>query len=518
MCGQPEMDQQQRMNPMNATQLDESQLDDLTSDDAPILITPRRTRIDPSHFPGEPELPTGAAAPADARPQYTTELPADLPPEYAPDFVASAHAVVVPVEETTLSAEPAASELALLEFEEPTQAMIDAVMGQNIELRREQLQFQVAQLAAHLRERLREVDRREGQLNARAGELEADMRASRMWLNERELQFQERESELVRRIEELQDRSPSSASEVGPSAADFDARESELNERERHLQHREAEIRERRFETDRQSSALCHAQQVWQQQREQEERQLALERRQMAEGLEQIASERDGHLRAAEQLLNEHAEQLDRDRTALAGERKAWDEQKARQKQAIDELRTAAEAELADRRARLDARQDWVERQKAGLEQVRDEALRLHRQSLEMRLLAEQLWSQCMAALNPVQATQAIAQLRLKLAEQYRMEEEQLAARRDELVQLGERLAEQHLELSQLRGGVREWVAARQAEIEQQAATLVERELALDAQQEELRQMQQQWNADRRRYEQQIRDLASQHRPYPAAA
>src|SRR4051794_21148161 len=63
---------------------------------------------------------------------------------------------------------------ALLEVEEPTAEMVAAVAGENLEIRREQLQLQVAQLAAHLRQRLREVDRREAAVNARLAQLECD--------------------------------------------------------------------------------------------------------------------------------------------------------------------------------------------------------------------------------------------------------------------------------------------------------------------------------------------------------
>jgi chromosome segregation ATPase len=190
----------------------------------------------------------------------------------------------------------------------------------------------------------------------------------------------------------------------------------------------------------------------------------------------------------------------------------------SRERQALEDRHQAATAELTDHRVRLEARQDWIERQKAGLEQVRTEILVLHRQSLEMRLLAEQLWSQISGRITPAEVTQAIAQLRQKLSEQYQLEEQSLQSRRDELVQLGERIAAQHQELTQLRTGLREWAAARQAEIGQQAAALVQRELALDEQHESLRQAERQWQFERRRYEQQIRDLASQLRTLPAAA
>jgi hypothetical protein len=420
--------------------------------------------------------------------------------------------------ESDVTSESLPPEQNYLEVEEPTEEMIAAVLGQNLEGRREQLQLEVAQLAEHLRERLREVDRREAGLNARLAQLESDLRASRMWLREREMEFQERESELQRQIETLQQQATARGPENETVVVDPQASPADLNEREQQLRFREDELRERRFDLDRQAAALSHAQQVWQQQREREEQQLACQREQLTQEFQQLVAQREEQLRAAELLLNEHAQQLDSDRTALFADRQAWDGQRSRQRQAIDELRRSTEAELTDSRRRLEARQEWVERQRAGLDQVRDEALRLHRQSLEMRLLAEQLWAQITGALTPAESAQAIAQLRLKLTEQYRLEEEQLVKRRDELLQLSERIAEQHRELAQLRGGVRDWVAARQAEIEQQAAMLVQRELTLDTQQEEIRKSQQQWNSDRRQYEQQIRDLTSHLRTQPLAA
>ncbi|MBW8883336.1 MAG: hypothetical protein JF612_00875, partial [Planctomycetia bacterium] len=302
--------------------------------------------------------------------------------------------------------------------------MIAAVTGENLEIRREQLQLQVSQLAGHLRERLREVDRREATLNARVAQLESDLRSASLWLRERELTFQERENELKRQIEELQERpSPAAATTDGETdLIKHEAQLAEIIERERDLQLKEDDLRERRFEFDRQVAALRHAQQVWQQQHEREENQIRHDREQMTRDLEQIVAQREEQLRTAELLVAEQARELE--------------EQRTRQRQAIEELRSAAETEAADRRTRLEARQDWIERQKAGLDQVRDEALRLHRQSLEMRLLAEQLWSQINRALMPADVAQAVAQLRLKLAEQYRVEEEQLARRQDELIGL----------------------------------------------------------------------------------
>ncbi len=466
--------------------------DQVTSDEPAKLSAARRTRIDPPHAPT-----AEAAVPSE---ELSGEQPLDA--EIVNPFIAA-----------DVSPE-------MLEVEEPTEEMIAAVSGENLEVRREQLQLQVAQLASHLRERLREVDRREATINARMAQLESDLRSARLWLRERELAFQERETELRRRIEELQESAaPAVADTDGEiDQIDHETRVAEIAERERELELKENDLRERRFEFDRQVAALRHAQQVWQQQHEREEQQLRRDREQMNCDLQELVGQREEQLRTAELLVAEQAKELDRERSALSDERRDWELQRARQRQAIDELRSASESEAAERRTRLEARQEWIERQKAGLDQVRDEALRLHRQSLEMRLLAEQLWSQINRALMPADVAQAVAQLRLKLAEQYRVEEEQLAHRQDDLIKLSEKVAGQHRDLTQLRDGIREWATARQTEIERQAATLVQRELALDAQQDEYRQAEQSWAADRRRYEQQIRDLTTQLRTLPAAA
>src|SRR5438093_13659965 len=103
--------------------------DTATSDERPPLAGPRRTRIDPPHAVVPDTLASGEEA--------AVEQP--LEAEIVNPFIA------------------AAAGEAMLAVEEPTAEMIAAVTGENLEVRREQLQLQVAQLAGHLRERLREV-------------------------------------------------------------------------------------------------------------------------------------------------------------------------------------------------------------------------------------------------------------------------------------------------------------------------------------------------------------------------
>ncbi|HET6880327.1 MAG TPA: hypothetical protein VFI31_09240 [Pirellulales bacterium] len=60
-----------------------------------------------------------------------------------------------------------------------------------------QLQSQAEQLAARLRERQQELDRRESQLNARLAEFEKEVRDARLWLAQRDEKLSEREERLA---------------------------------------------------------------------------------------------------------------------------------------------------------------------------------------------------------------------------------------------------------------------------------------------------------------------------------
>jgi chromosome segregation ATPase len=429
------------------------------------------------HPPDETDLPAERITPRRARIDGPHPVFAE-PPLVVDDS---------PVEEVALDQLP----IDQLPIEEPSAELIAAVAGLTVEAREEQLKLQAAQLGDHLRERLRAVDRREAQLNARMAQLEADLRASRVWLREREHEFEERETHLRQQIADLQGRGESAEDEV----RDLDAVRTELTEREHQLTLKENELRERRFETERQAAALRHSQQLWEQERTRQETELSRERERLAADAKAQAAERDQQLAEREAALAERTEQLDRTAAELAADRQAWEERRRIQSAALDQRIKATEHELAERRDRQDARDQWLQEQRQTLDQLRGEVSAMHRQGLEMRLLAEQLWSQASGRLSPLESTHAIANLRTKLAEHYRLEEATLAEKKQELVAVGQRVTEQHRELSQLREGLKGWLATRQDEIEEQAAALAQREAALDRQHEALIAERRAWKA-----------------------
>ena len=402
----------------------------------------------------------------------------------------------------------------------PEPAMLLAAAGESQDNRRERLHLQAAQIAGHLRQRLHEVDRREAQLHARVAELENELRSSRLWAREREYEFQEREADMQRQLAELQASRASAPENSGAMqlAGDLSEQQQELADRVAALHAAEKTLHERRQTIEREAAAIRHSQQLWHQQRGDEERALHLEFERKTADLERQHRERQRDLDSAEVVLAEHSQQLERDRAQLQSDRDAWQQQQIQQQAALTQRVQLAEAEIAERRNRMTTRETALDKQRTALEQLRSELLGVHRQSLEMRLVAEQLWSQIGGRATPAEVTRTIAQLKLQLTEQYRLEERALADQKAEIAALGQRLANQHEGLQKQRDELRAWAAAQQAEVEAQARQLVSRELELDRQQDEHRRVEAQWQGERRRYEQQIRSLSGQLRQVPMAA
>jgi hypothetical protein len=386
--------------------------------------------------------------------------------------------------------------------------------------REEQLQHQASQLAGHLKQRLNELDRREAQLNARIAQLEADLRSAKLWQREREHEFQQREGELCRQVEDMQSR----AAEVARGeqhVQTLDERSEQIIAREQELKAFDQQLRQRRQELDRQTAAFSHAQSLWQLQlshesaafQQEQVRAKDLWQREAEQQKQQLdfeMADRRRKLDATEQQQRDLQLRLDQERADFDRQRIQGTAQFQRERAAWDELRGIADLEILSRRRELESREAIVERQRVAMEQMRTEIASVHRQSLEMRLIAEQLWAQITGRLSSAEITRSIASLRLQLSHQYEQEQKALGKQKDELVQLADRLQAQHALLAAERQDVKTWGAARQAGIEQQARQLVEREQQLETEQQELRAARQTLADERRRYEQEIRDLSRQ--------
>ena len=429
--------------------------------------------------------------------------------------------------------EPAASLEGLLELDETLKA------------REEQLENQAAQLASHLQEQLRDLEHREALQNARAAELDNELRRDRLWITEKSAELSERETAVAaaeaklaadreeaqrqlalkeqcssqeasqklqqsetrhHEIEARQAVLVKSEQELAQRQQLVGEREANLAERERQHEAKEYHLRERRQFIEREAAALHHSRQEWERLQQGEQTVLTQERTTLREELEKELSQREKTLSDGESLLAEHTHKLERDEQTLARERADWQRQRAADREAISFQRHRAEAELEQRRTRLAAREQALDKQQAALDQLRSEITSAHRQSIEMRMIAEQLWGQVQGRIPPAEVTQALAQLRLKLSEQYRLEQHGLTQQKEELLSLAEKVAEQSATLRGQRQELQTWFTAREEEIERQAESLVSREQELQDLSDQLGQSATRWQTDRRQLEQQLRE------------
>ncbi len=210
-------------------------------------------------------------------------------------------------------------------------------------------------------------------------------------------------------------------------------------------------------------------------------------------------------LEEAADYLAREAEDLDRERQQLTEMQQRWKERMQQQHDELVQRQQTLESEYDAKRVKLAAREKHFDQQMTTVEQTRQDILKVHRESLEMRLVAEELWAQVTGKVPAAEASQAIAKLRNRLATQFKVENQQLATKKQQILELAERLNEQYEAVLRQRRELQAWGAARQVEIEQQAERLVQREVELDEQQQLLQERELEWTREVRRLQQQVR-------------
>jgi len=309
-----------------------------------------------------------------------------------------------------------------------------------------QMRTQAHQLAAALRRRQAELDRREANLNAQAEHLEQESRNLRLW-------WQDQLEELARREESLRQGS----AEQSVSSAEADASDSGASETEPALEvgaHREALLRAEALLADE----LAEVQRL-----REELTAAATEQRQRNS---EPAGELDGHERMCEEF--EHKRQA-----------------------------LAREAE------RLEARRGQLER-------LREELRAAQRETLEIRLAAEEVWAQLSAAVPAASLTRAMGRMRQRLADQYRLASADLDDQKREIESLRSRLQQHHDRLATRQQDLQHWFERRQAELHDQGEQLAAREEELTRQRRSLEELKDRWFDDRRRLHAELRELLVQ--------
>jgi len=330
----------------------------------------------------------------------------------------------------------------------------------------EQIRLQADQLAAHLRSRQKELDHREAEMNARIAKLESEARAVRLWLDERENDLASRGEELARHQQELL------------------------------VQQREVERRLARLaaaETAQQKRFSASTAQP--EQKEESARvaaALAVRKKQLDEA--------EARLAEAQTEAQHLGEQLSSQRRTFAEEIAATRGQMTAEHQ-------RAMAELEQKRQAVQRRADHVDQCRAALKTLRTELERMHRETLEIRLVTEELWVQLSGAAPPAALTRSLGSIRTKLADQYRQANAELADQKKELETIRSQLLEQHEALVEQRQRFEQWVAGCQEECRQEASRLAAREQQFHHKEVELCEQSQRWQAERMKCQQEIRQL-----------
>jgi len=330
--------------------------------------------------------------------------------------------------------------------------VISAIGSSNSDAAGEQLQRQAEQLAEYLRGRQRELDHREAQLNAEIAQLESDLRNTRLCLTERETELDGRRRDLDVREKKLLERLERLA------AADAALKRQTVGEEQIHRD--TSTLRQPRKELEKVETRLEQARADTQKFHEQ----LTAERRELRKEIRQ-----------------ERRRLIDQQRQALA--------------------------ELEKKRQTVERRGEHVDQCRAALMRLRAELQQTHREALEIRLTAEELWIKLSGAAPPAALTKSLGRIRNRLADQYRLANAELLERRRELETVRGQLAEQYEKLAEQKRQFERWAECRQEELQRQASMLIGREQTLLRQQTRFEEQAEQWQAERLRYEQEISRL-----------
>jgi predicted protein tyrosine phosphatase len=320
----------------------------------------------------------------------------------------------------------------------------------------EQLRIQASQLAGHLRERQKELDHREAELNARSAELESDLRSARLWLSERIAELQERAAEPA-------------AEKTAEQTAEQAAREESL---------RKAAEQAAREESLRKAA-------------------------------EQLAAKQE-QLEEAEAGLKQQRAELQGLHEQLSARLSEIDVQERAHRERLEAEHRRAMAAVEEQRRVIGRRAEHVDRSRAAMDELHGQLQRLHRETLEIRLATEELWTQLSGAAPPAALVQSLGRIRGKLAEHHRLAAVELHAQQEELEKLRLQLAAQHEALAQEKRRFEESLAAQQKEAQQQASRLIARERQLDRRDAELSAQSQQWQVERFELQQELRTLRAE--------
>ena len=310
----------------------------------------------------------------------------------------------------------------------------------------QQLRHHANQLAAHLQGQQKDLDEREARLNAQLSRHENEKRASRLQLDEWEKQLRQQERRVVQQARLIQERERKL--QVDEDSIDRSSAESTPPRDHKEQEATEVGVDDQQARDEPEASVDAPSQCA-------------------------VSNEVPNNVESAD---NEMASGTDTDSLdSLPASSFA----KRRRRQMMSELMKKKEI--------LDERSDELDRRRVGIDGLQRDVTQLHKDTLEMRLVTEELWVRISGRMPPAAMTRSLAELRAKLSDHYRLAAAHLSQQKHELEGLSAKLNDKYRSLEEQRRNLQEWFHRKHQDIEEQAARLVRREQELDQQEAEYR-------------------------------
>ncbi|MCP4189243.1 MAG: hypothetical protein GY768_01300 [Planctomycetaceae bacterium] len=373
---------------------------------------------------------------------------------------------------------------------EPSMDLLSAIAGQNPQQAAEQSREQATELAMLLQEKQRFLDQRESELNARSALLENDLRNSRL--------------RPAHHVNEQDEEASTNTSEIEPSPMEYGIDLAQaLTEEEslgkpspltRGATNQPAEP----AKTDESQSNPTR----WRFDDRDDNNQRTQPILSMEEDSEEI------EIAATVPLQSSNHSTESSVATPPPTPTGETVEDLPEQQRELNEQRDA----LIRRKVQLDSRS-------AHVEQLYEQVTHLHREALELQLSTESLWTELNADHPGAEdLSKQLSETRARLADHYRLTNETLAERKDELHSLREELNSQETRLRQQRRELQMWADRRYDEIETRTAHLIRREREIDRMEADFARQSIQWQQQREDYRQEIERLSWELRSDSAVA
>ncbi len=217
--------------------------------------------------------------------------------------------------------------------------------------------------------------------------------------------------------------------------------------------------------------------------------------------------ERFAELDESERHLQAQIAQLDYDRQKLDEQRDLLRHRAEQMDHESSQAAAKAQQQFEDGLKQLQVRSKELDQRKISVEKLHQDAMRMIKEALEIRLCTEQLWGEISESISSTEVTHRVAELRCKLMDQFHLADQRLLDQRTELEGLVESLQRHEAALRHERDELRNWIGRRHADIEADAQKLLAREREIDQQENELIRLRNEWLQQRHEYEQNIRRL-----------